>query len=88
MFYSNIECTWLTPTKEDNVMKCNDGSYCNGLKEGWSCCNDKGGRAKCHKNEPIMCLEKECGDNRAHCCASTQEFCEIHHGGIRPCNGK
>ena len=25
------DCTWLTPTTEDNVLQCNDGSYCNGM---------------------------------------------------------
>ena len=66
-------------------MKCNDGSYCNRIEEGWTCCNNNGGRAKCPKNFPDMCLEKKCANNMAHCCS--QSHCE-GMGGKRLCPGK
>ena len=83
----DLKCTWSMPTAEVDVMKCNDGSYCNIEVAGWPCCNNKGGRAKCPKNYPNMCIDKVCSNNTDHCCA-VDGFCEENAGGIRPCLGK
>ena len=44
-------------TAEENVLECMDGSTCNAeyAPGGWSCCNRRGGRAKCPPNLPSMC---------------------------------
>ena len=62
-------------TSEDYIMKCVDGSYCNTQTspEQWSCCNGRGGRRNCPKNQPIMCAEKICADNTDYCCVINQE---------------
>ena len=83
----DLNCTWSKPTEEDYVMKCNDGSYCNHLEDGWSCCNGKGGRAKCPQNVPNMCAEKKCANNMDHCCV-IDGICEEYYGGKRPCSSK
>ena len=69
------------------MLKCKDGYHCNVDNEGYSCCNKRGGRAKCPKNWPNMCVEKACADKRDHCCAS-EGVCEERHGGLLPCGGK
>ena len=69
------------------MLKCKDGYHCNVDNEGYSCCNERGGRAKCPKNWPNMCVEKACADKRDHCCAS-EGVCEERHGGLLPCGGK
>ena len=51
--------------------------------EGESCCNDKEGIAKCPKNRPNMCLEKECANDKDHCCKEDGD-CRL----LRPCKGK
>ena len=83
----DLNCTWSKPTEVDNVMKCNDGSYCSHLADGWICCNDKGGRAKCPQNVPNMCAEKKCANNMDHCCV-IDGICEEYYGGKRPCSSK
>ena len=45
-----LACEWLTPTDRNNVFECIDGKFC----EGYSCCNDHGGRKRCPKNLPVM----------------------------------
>ena len=79
-----VSCSWSTPTNEDNVMQCNDGTYCNGLTDGWTCCNSHGRRRKCPMNYPVMCAKPECawGD---YCCY-TKDDCVSKWGGIRPCD--
>ena len=76
-------CPWSTPTSEDNVLQCRDGT-CNGVEdaERWSCCKDKGGRTKCPKNWPIMCADKSCSpDGTDYCC---YDDCG-KYGGPRKC---
>ena len=78
-----LMCDFLTPTNEDNVLQCIDGSTCNGLTDAakWSCCG-KEGRMKCPKNYPVMCALKTCspgGDD--YCC---YEDC-APYGGPRKC---
>ena len=78
-FQDGNDCEWLTPTDEDNLLKCRDGSYCN----GWSCCNDHNGRAKCPPNKPMMCAkEKSCAGGADFCCSN--EDCK-NDDGPRPC---
>jgi len=82
------ECPWLANTGVDNLMECVDGSRCNGKTDGWSCCNSKGGRARCPVNLKEMCEEKTgCGGGKAHCCESscafrgmTKRWCESASG--------
>ena len=70
-------------------MECGDGTYCNGEKdvERWSCCNNKGGRAKCPKNYPNMCKSRTCAGNKEYCCQK-DGICEEKYGGTRMCRGK
>ena len=77
-------CPWSTPTSHDNVLQCNDGTYCNGLNDGWDCCNIHGMRKQCPKNYPAMCAKTNCawGD---YCCY-TEDHCVAKLGGLRSCN--
>ena len=77
-------CPWSTPTSHDNVLQCNDGTYCNGLTDGWDCCNIHGMRKQCPKNYPAMCAKTNCawGD---YCCY-TEDHCVAKLGGLRSCN--
>ena len=69
------------------MLKCNDGSYCNIVEDGSSCCNGKGGRSKCPKNKPRMCVGKECANSTDHCCGTDRD-CKKHNGGVLgPCKG-
>ena len=75
-------CPWQTSTNRDYVLQCGNGAMCNGEMEGWSCCNDKGKRARCPLNTPHMCATpNECAGGQDHCCAQN---CEE---GNRPCSG-
>ena len=80
----SASCSWSTPTSQNNVLKCNDGTYCNGLVDGWTCCNTRGMRAKCPLNYPAMCAKPDCawGD---YCCY-TQDVCLASKGGLRSCD--
>ena len=77
-------CPWLTPTEEDYVMKCQDGSYCSGLKLGWSCCKEHGGRAKCPAKYPSMCAMPLCAAEGTDYCCMAEGECK-YFGGLRPC---
>ena len=84
-------CSWFSATSEDDVMECVDGTYCNSVHEGWTCCNAQGGRARCPQNYPFMCAEKNCAiesGNAAYCCGNDLNFCIENNGGIRKCEGK
>ena len=63
-------CGWLIPNDQDNVLQCEDGTFCDGTSKGWSCCNGHGGRARCPKNTPMMCLEKRCAGGTDYCCST------------------
>ena len=77
-------CPWLTPTEEDYVMKCQDGTYCSGLKLGWSCCKEHGGRAKCPAKYPSMCAMPLCAAEGTDYCCMAENECK-YFGGLRPC---
>ena len=66
------DCAWLIPTEQDDVLKCKDGTFCNWISHGYSCCNEHGGRAKCPQNHPDMCADKECADDTDYCCSSVK----------------
>ena len=80
------ECPWidLGPTDGNNLLGCFDGSFCNGSDEGWSCCNERGGRARCPRNLPNMCfVPNECGGGTDYCCEGD---CMADNGVTnRPC---
>lgn len=61
-------CPWLSPTNEDDVMECGDGTRCNGAVDGWSCCSNHNKRTKCPKNNPMMCESPKCGSLDDRCC--------------------
>mmetsp|Transcript_56546 Transcript_56546/g.131774 ORF Transcript_56546/g.131774 Transcript_56546/m.131774 type:complete len:443 (+) Transcript_56546:89-1417(+) len=75
------ECPWSATTKVDFQFQCVDGQLC----DGFSCCNNKGGRAKCPPNRPFMCQNLKCtGGN--HCCKEFKSQCmSSKHGGLRQC---
>ena len=76
-------CAWLTPTDHDNFLECGDGTFCNvdSSSQGWSCCKEHGGRKRCPKNQPVMCVGKTCGGGADHCCSND---C-FDSDGPRPC---
>ena len=77
-------CSWSTPTNQSDLLQCNDGTYCNGLNDGWTCCNGRGMRRKCPLNYPFMCAKPDCawGD---YCCYGKDD-CVAKAGGIRTCD--
>ncbi|KAK3245052.1 hypothetical protein CYMTET_45361 [Cymbomonas tetramitiformis] len=78
------ECPWLTPTTEDNVLLCNDGTLCDASvhADNWACCNSHGRRAACAKNWPNMCAQNSlCEGGSDHAC---EKDCSLF-GGNRPC---
>lgn len=79
------DCPWATAgnTGQHNIMKCFDGTFCNGAAEGWDCCVCHGGRALCPSNFPHMCNSIRCGGNTSYCC-NTQR-CNWRNGGARSC---
>ena len=87
--FSDPNCSWLTPTNDDNVLKCNDGTYCNGVTDAnrWSCCNSRGMRAKCPKNWPTMCAkEQAAAGGKDFACYENEAKCnQMNLDGVRPC---
>ena len=79
-----LGCSWTTPTSQFNVMQCGDGTTCHGIKDGWGCCRNNKGRAKCPKNLPVMCSTKRCARGTQYCCELS---CDAY-GGPRPCSKK
>jgi len=80
-----VSCPWFTPMDEDNILGCGDGTECAWLDEGYDCCGDHDGRARCPANFPFMCAEDDiCGGSTDHCCATSSSGCD-DQGGLRPC---
>jgi hypothetical protein len=74
------DCPWLTPTNSDS-MGCNDGFTCD-TPSLFSCCNERGGRAKCPLRSPLMCAQPNaCQGGSDYCCETN---CDTY-GGIRQC---
>ncbi len=75
IIFIDASCPWLSPTGEDDVLECADGTSCNWnpYPEGRKCCDSHQGRAKCPKNRPIMCAMKNgerdygCGYSESEC---------------------
>jgi len=78
-------CSWLSPTSYDNIMQCGDGTSCSVIMQGWGCCRNHQGRAKCPKSDPFMCAKKRCAGNSQYCCGRKEEICNGNYGGLRPC---
>ena len=73
------DCPWLTSTNDDS-MGCNDGSTCT---PAFTCCNERGGRAKCPLDSPLMCAQPNaCASGTDYCCEPNT--CDAY-GGIRQC---
>ncbi len=84
--YIKEDCPWLTPTNGSlPVLECNDGSMCDVLLQGWACCSERGGRAKCPAFSPFMCGDPNSGvGGTDHSCEPEESLCESK-GGIRKC---
>jgi hypothetical protein len=67
-------CPWFTPTSGE-FLECNDESTCDVGSEGFSCCKDRGGRAKCAASVPMMCANRECGGGMDYCCYEKEKGC-------------
>ena len=80
-------CPWLSSTQQNDVLKCNDGTYCNRKidKDGAACCINHGGRMKCYKDLPVMCAQKNCAAYSTDYCCETEEVCKELYGGVRSC---
>ncbi len=79
-------CPWLTPTN-DMSMGCNDGST-RDTPSPWSCCDERGGRAKCPLIIPLMCANPNSSDDGSdYKCVRDAFDCDAY-GGIRKCDGK
>ncbi len=89
-------CPWLTPTS-GYFFECNDKSTCDIGSEGPSCCNGRGGRAKCTASAPVMCedrllfggvLDYTCRSNDLNGCETTNRKCydygELISGDVWP----
>ena len=80
-----LDCQWSIPTKHDNYFECQDGSFCEGFPHNLSCCNSRGGRAKCPPNRPVMCADTSCAGGKDHCCSRSAQQCYIDASGPREC---
>ena len=85
--YLDKSCPWLTPTEDNDVLKCRDGSFCNGITDtdNWSCCNSRGGREKCPANFPAMCALPQCAAGGSDYCCYAKDVCIDHYEGLRTC---
>lgn len=82
---SSDKCPWLTPTDGRAKLECQDGSFCNGWADGWSCCKSRGGRKRCPADMPLMCVDTCNGTN----CCGGDHCCETDcatAGGELPCD--
>jgi len=84
-------CPWTDgDSGEDMILECMDGTRCVAFREvgdsdGWACCAEHGGRARCPRVLPFMCAESNsCADGTAHCCARHAADCDAQ-GGLRGC---
>ena len=91
-FYFNFVCTKILFSKihskhilHDNYFECQDGSFCEGFPHNLSCCNSRGGRAKCPPNRPVMCADTSCAGGKDHCCSRSAQQCYIDASGPREC---
>ena len=85
VYFVDDSCPWSTPTSFDDELECQDGTRCNGVTMGWSCCKVHGGRSKCPANYPAMCAQPFCAAGGSDYCCLAKAACN-HYGGIRPCS--
>jgi len=64
-------CPWSKPMDQDDVLQCVNGDVVDDYN-----CTGRGGRAKCPRNQPLMCADLLC-TNGDHCC---EEDCSEHNG--------
>ncbi len=89
-------CPWFTPTSGE-FFECSDKSMCDIGSEGPSCCNGRGGRAKCRASAPVMCEDRllfggvpdyTCRSNDLNGCETTNRKCydygELISGDVWP----
>merc|ERR1711988_208153 len=50
-----LPCPWRTPSGQNNLLVCRDGTMCDVSVSGWSCCAGQGGRSQCPVSKPTMC---------------------------------
>jgi len=84
-------CPWTDGHSGDNLrLECMDGTRCVAFKEvgghdGWGCCNQHGGRARCPAVFPHMCAKpNSCAAGTAYCCAASEDDCAAEDG-LRTC---
>jgi len=65
-------CPWLNHSQEENILECLNGYRCDVNKEGWYCCENHRGRAKCPSNLPVMC-DTLCSGITEYCCREEGE---------------
>jgi hypothetical protein len=54
--------------------------------QGWACCSERGGRAKCPAMFPFMCGDPTSGvGGTDYSCQPVAELCDDSKGGIRKC---
>jgi len=63
----NEPCPWKNHSGEVDVLECLDGYRCNIETEGWYCCENHRGRAKCPAHYPVMC-DVLCSGITEYCC--------------------
>ncbi|CAE7210454.1 unnamed protein product [Symbiodinium natans] len=63
----NSPCPWLNHSNEENILECLDGHRCDIDAEGWYCCENHRGRAKCPAQFPVMC-DTLCSGITEYCC--------------------
>jgi len=77
-------CDWSTHSGRDGELQCNDGGFCNVTLDDGGCCNGRGGRKRCPRDEPYMCDQRDgCARSQDYCCSSTP--CKAADGGDRHC---
>ncbi|CAK9116987.1 unnamed protein product [Durusdinium trenchii] len=68
----NSPCPWSNHTGEIDIMECLNGHRCNVVTEGWYCCENHRGRAKCPAQFPVMC-DTLCSGITEYCCRGEGE---------------
>jgi len=62
-------CTWSSHSDREDQFLCKDGTFCSAAGDS-SCCNTRGGRARCPPSAPIMCVSPNaCAGGKDFCCA-------------------
>ncbi|CAD7965311.1 unnamed protein product [Amoebophrya sp. A120] len=81
-----VRCPWLEGSSRDGYLECNDGSLQQVRGGGWNRCQDRGGRKRCPKNQPVMCAKpNDCVGGTDYCCKDSAWECHqsYDHGELR-----